>query len=70
MVAGLERRDLGNDGQPATQRWSLQMKEDEDATEEPFDIAAFAQEVGHPYGRQAGTVLLPFGIPEHGCARP
>ena len=39
------------------------MKEEEDATKEAFDGAAFAQFLFGPGGRQTGAIFLPFGIP-------
>ena len=44
------------------------MKEQEDATKEAFDGTAQAEFLFGPGGRQAGTVLLPLGIPgDDGC---
>jgi hypothetical protein len=39
------------------------MKEDKNADKEPLDAAPFAKFFLGPGGRQAGTVLLVFGIP-------
>jgi|GEM_PF-2911480 len=41
------------------------MKEQEDAAKEALDAAAFAQFRFGPSGRQAGAILLAFGIPGH-----
>jgi hypothetical protein len=41
------------------------MKEEKNATKEAFDTAAFAQFFPGPSWRQAGTVLLVFGIPRN-----
>src|SRR5260221_7686737 len=60
---GVGQSDLRNDGRPAAQRGTLQMKEEKDPSEEAFDAGAFAQFLGGPGGREAGAVLLAFGIP-------
>ena len=39
------------------------MKEEKDAAKEALDAAAFAQFRFRPGGRQAGAVLLAFGVP-------
>src|SRR5437588_582336 len=39
------------------------MKEEKDAAKEAFDGTALAQFLGCPGRRQAGAVLLPFGVP-------
>lgn len=44
-------------------RGTLKAKEQEDAPEKPFDPAPFPQFLFRPGRRQAGTLLLPFGIP-------
>ena len=55
--------DLSGNGRPTTERGPLEMKEEKDATKEAFDAAAFAQFRFRPSGRQAGAVLLTFGVP-------
>ena len=39
------------------------MKKEEDTAKEAFDGGALAQFFGCPGGRQAGAVLLSFGVP-------
>jgi hypothetical protein len=60
---GVGQGDLRDDGRPAIQRGTLEMKEEENPCEEAFDAGTFAQFVGGPSRREAGAVLLAFGIP-------
>jgi hypothetical protein len=46
------------------------MKEEKNATKEALDAAAFAQFFLGPGGRQAGTLLLVFGIPRDDSDSP
>jgi len=41
------------------------MKEQQDAAKEALDAAAFAQFLFRPSRREAGAVLLAFGVPRH-----
>ncbi len=61
--SGVGQSDLRDDGRPATQRRTLQSKEEEDPSEEAFDAGAFSQLVSGPGGWEAGAVFLAFGIP-------
>jgi hypothetical protein len=55
--------DLRDDGRPATQRWTLEVKAEEDPCEEAFDAGTFAQFLSGPGRWETGAVLLAFGIP-------
>ncbi len=47
----------------------MEMKEQKDTAKEALDAAAFAQFRFRPSGRQAGAVLLAFGVPGHDSHR-
>ena len=46
------------------------MKEQKDAAKEAFNRTAFAQFLFDPRGRQAGAILLAFGVPGHDSHGP
>ena len=51
--SGVGQSDLSCNGRPATERGTLEMKEEKDTAKEAFDAAAFAQFRFRPGGRQA-----------------
>ena len=63
--SGVGQGDLRGNLGPATQRWTLQVKEEKNAAKEAFDGTAFAKFFVGPGGRQAGTILLAFRIPRN-----
>src|SRR5437868_888422 len=61
--SGVGQGHLRGNLRPATQGWALEVKKEKKASKEAFDATAFAKFFFGPGGRQAGTLLLVFGIP-------
>src|SRR5713226_8730142 len=57
--------DLCGNGGRTRQWWTLEMREEENASEEALDTAALAQFFFGPGRRQTGAVFLTFGIPRN-----
>ena len=60
---GIGEGDTGGDGRPAGEGRTLQVEEQEDASEKAFDAGAFAEFRQRPGGREAGALLGTFGVP-------
>jgi hypothetical protein len=54
--------NLPNHGGPASERRTLEAKEEKDAAKEAKSGTAFAQFLPRSGGRQTGAVLLPLGV--------
>ena len=50
--------DLPNHGRSPKQRWTLEVKEEENPAKEAFNATAFAQFLFGPGGRQTGAITL------------
>jgi len=61
----ISQSDLRSNLGPATQRWTLQVKEEKHTAKEAFDAASFPEFFFRPGWRQAGAVLLTLGIPRN-----
>ena len=73
-TASLLSRQPNNDGvgvgqgylrgylRPAIQGWTLEVKKEKNTPKEALDATAFAKFFFRPGGRQAGTLLMIFGI--------
>ena len=61
----ISQSDLRSNSRPATQRWTLQVKEEKNTAKEAFDGTALAQFLFGPSGRQTGSIFLPLGIPRN-----
>jgi hypothetical protein len=55
--------DASGDSRPAGERGTLEVNKEQDAAKEAFNGATLAEFLLGPDGRQAGALLLPFGIP-------